>query len=133
MDDGSPGPDIPVYQATPGFRMTVVSTGQLPEFPTGAVVETGAGAVLAAPDEHTLAVPDSVALWQARAVLAAHGLLEDASAAVTASGDPVLRVVWEYGNYISRNSPGLGALGAALGLNEAQIDALFVAAAGLTA
>lgn len=52
---------------------------------------------------------------------------------MTASGDPVLRVVWEYGNYISRNSPGLGALGAALGLNEAQIDALFVAAAGLTA
>lgn len=78
-------------------------------------------------------VPESVALWQARAILAQQGLLDNANAAVAASDDPVLKAVWEYGNHISRSSPGLIALGATLGMSDAQIDALFVAAGALVA
>lgn len=78
-------------------------------------------------------MPETIALWQARAILGVQGLLDDANAAVAASGDATLKAVWEYGNYISRSSPGLAALAGALGLSSDDVDALFVAADALTA
>lgn len=78
-------------------------------------------------------VPAQIALWQARAVLERRGLLAAANSAVTLAGDEVLRAVWEYGNVISRSSPGLAALASALGLSGADVDALFREAAALDA
>lgn len=75
-----------------------------------------------------LPVPESIALWQARAALAAAGLLEGAQAAIEKAG-PVVAAAWEYGNTISRSSPTIAALGAALGLDERSIDNLFRQAA----
>jgi hypothetical protein len=76
--------------------------------------------------------PPEVALWQARAALAAHGLIDAANAAVAASGNPALKAAWEYGNIIRRESPAIATLGAALSLDAAAIDALFIEAAALT-
>lgn len=78
-------------------------------------------------------VPVQIALWQARAVLERHNLLAAANSAVTLAGDEVLRAVWEYGNVISRSSPGLAALANALGLSGADVDELFREAASLEA
>ncbi len=78
-------------------------------------------------------VPAQIALWQARAVLERRGLLTAANSAVALAGDDVLRAVWEYGNVISRSSPGLAGLASALGLSGADVDALFREAASLEA
>lgn len=81
----------------------------------------------------TAPVPESVQMWQARVALKAAGLFEAADTAVKASGNVPLLTAWEYGNTISRGSPGMAALGAALGLAGAQIDELFRQAATVTA
>ena len=104
--------------------------------PAGAGVEIGwlwDGAAFAPPPPPAPPVPAQVALWQARAVLAQQGLLDAASAAVAASGNPVLKAVWEYGNVITRASPGLALLAGALELTSEQVDDLFRAAAALEA
>ncbi|MDB5596300.1 MAG: hypothetical protein JWM36_3261 [Hyphomicrobiales bacterium] len=87
----------------------------------------------AAPVAIPQVVPVQVALWQARAILGQQGMLEGADAAVQASGDPLLQAVWQYGNFITRASPGVAALGAILKISSAQIDGLFIAADALTA
>lgn len=91
------------------------------------------GAKFVPPPPPPPAVPAQVALWQARAVLDQMGLLATVNAAVAASESPALRAVWEYGNVITRDSPGLAALAEALGLTDAQVDDLFRAAAALEA
>lgn len=104
--------------------------------PAGGGVEIGwlwDGAEFAPPPPPAPPVPAQVALWQARAVLAQQGLLDAARAAVAASGNTVLKAVWEYGNVITRDSPGLADLAAALGLTDEQVDNLFRAAAVLKA
>lgn len=104
--------------------------------PAGGGVEIGwlwDGAEFAPPPPPAPPVPAQVALWQARAVLAQQGLLDAARAAVAASGNTVLKAVWEYGNVITRASPGLALLAGALDLTEAQVDDLFRAAAALEA
>lgn len=70
----------------------------------------------------------SVKMWQAKAALALVGKLEAANAAVAAANNPALSIAWEYASDLSRSSPGLAAMAQAIGLNEADVDALFVAA-----
>jgi hypothetical protein len=78
-------------------------------------------------------VPASIPLWAARVVLQQSGMLDQANAAITASGNTALIAVWEYGNYIERSSLSIETLGAALGgLTYAQIDQLFIDAGNLT-
>lgn len=77
-------------------------------------------------------VPQSVAMWQARAAIATAGLTDKIQAAVTASGNQAFIAAWEYDTMVSRQSPMIAALGTAIGLTSAQIDALFVSAAALT-
>jgi len=81
----------------------------------------------------TQPIPFEIALRQARAILAQRGLLDQANAAVEAANDPTLSAIWEYGNNIRRASPALIRLAAELNLGDPQVDALFVAAAELTA
>jgi len=80
-----------------------------------------------------LPAPFEIALWQARAILAQHGLLDQANVAVESANDPTLTAIWEYGNTIRRASPALIRLARALNLDDPQLDALFLAAAELTA
>ncbi len=75
-------------------------------------------------------VPQVVTNYQARAALIAAGLFEQVDTAVKAggAGTPAYQA-WEYANQVYRNSPLIIGLGEALGIDAAQIDALFVAAA----
>lgn len=77
-------------------------------------------------------VPPQVPMWAVRTVLQNDGLFDQAQALVEASTDNALKNVWEYGNDALRSSLAINALGAALGLTQAQIDQMFIAAASLT-
>ena len=81
-------------------------------------------------DEPPPAVPASVPLWAVRVILAERGLLEQANAAIAASDNPAVQVIWEYGNTIDRNSPALISLAETLGVAD-ELDALFIEAAEL--
>ena len=62
--------------------------------------------------------------------LLAAGLLPTVTAAVAAA-DAVAQIEWEYAQEVRRYWPTLLALQGAVGLSDAQLDALFVAAAAL--
>ena len=55
-------------------------------------------------------------------------LLTAVEAAIYASGDDALIVSWEYATEWRRNDPAINAIGAALGLTDTDIDALFTRA-----
>ena len=124
---------VPVYAAQAGFHLSLFWSGPTPPtFPAGNLATSSPVDIVGTPVV-VPPVPQQVALWQARAVLAAQNLLTAADAAVAATNDPVLTNVWQYGNFISHDSPNIAKLGAVLGLTSAQIDALFVAADAITA
>ena len=77
-----------------------------------------------------VAVPRSIPMHAARITLRRHGLLAAANAAAQAAGGEVLDA-WEYAPSIARSSPTMKGVQAALGLSEADVDALFVAATDL--
>ena len=76
------------------------------------------------------AVPTSISPAQARLALLHAGLLDQVEAAV-AAGDRATQIAWEMATVIERSSPTVVALSAALGLTDAQLDALFTTAAGI--
>jgi hypothetical protein len=73
-------------------------------------------------------VPHVVDMWQARAALRDAGKLTAANLAISSQGYEV-RDAWEYGNTVRRDAPVIAAMGAALGLSDADIDNLFRLAA----
>lgn len=79
-------------------------------------------------------IPQEVTAFQARAALAGAGLLSVVTAHMAAlPADDVSRIAWEYAGGFKRTSPTIAALAPVLGLSDAQIDALFVAAAQIDA
>jgi hypothetical protein len=72
----------------------------------------------------------SVTPRQARLALLAAGLLDQATAAVTAAGGATL-ITWEYATEFLRSDPLIISIGSSLNLTSAQIDALFAQAATL--
>ena len=80
-------------------------------------------------------VPTAVTLRQARLALLQIGKLDAVSAALAAIPDPAQRtaaqIEWEYATVIERNSLLVAGLSAGLGLTDADLDALFIAAAKL--
>jgi hypothetical protein len=77
-------------------------------------------------------VPDTVALWQAKAALSAAGLLTQADAAIAAANNSVLTLFWATAANLDRASPTLATLAGALNLSSAQVDQLFIQAAGVS-
>lgn len=77
-------------------------------------------------------VPSIVQMRQARLALLSVGLLDDVDAAIAGIADPVARhaaqIEWEYAATVPRNGSLLKQLAPALGLSEAKLDALFIAA-----
>jgi hypothetical protein len=77
-------------------------------------------------------VPAEVPMWAIRAVLDLEGLTPAINAILAQIPEPqktiVLRV-WEYGNYIRRDSPTIAQLTAALGKTDAQVNDYFRLAA----
>jgi len=75
-------------------------------------------------------VPASVTNAQLRRALLAQNLLDQVDAAIQQIGGDAL-IQWEYGNPFMRFDPLVVQMGGALGKTEADIDALFKAAAAL--
>jgi hypothetical protein len=73
-------------------------------------------------------VPQVVTPRQARIALLAAGHLDAVEAAIAAAPRAV-QIDWEYAIEIRRDNPVIAAMAATIGLTEAQIDALFIAAA----
>ena len=78
-------------------------------------------------------IPQSVSMFQCKAALLQVGLLDAASAAVAGSGNPFIILAWAEGTEMQRASPSLAALAPLLGLDDEALDALFIAAAQITA
>jgi hypothetical protein len=89
---------------------------------------TAAQAALQAFDPDAPAMPASVKMWQAKAALAAAGKLDAANAAVTGSNNQAIILAWEYAPDLNRNTAAVAAIGQAIGLDAAALDALFIAA-----
>ena len=79
-------------------------------------------------------VPGAVTMRQARIALYGAGLLSSVDTAIDALAEPtktLARIEWEYSNELQRGNALVAALTPALGLTDAQVDALFVQAATL--
>ena len=76
----------------------------------------------------------SVSRFQARAALLNAGLLDQVEAMMAAPETPTLaRLAWADAQEFLRESPTVLSMGAALGLDSAQLDALFAEAATINA
>lgn len=98
---------------------------------TGAGFEVRSGADYIAPPTPSVS---SVTPRQARLALLGAGKLaavEAALAAMTGAQGEAARITWEFATEVRRDDPLIAALGPVLNLTGAQIDALFVTAAGL--
>lgn len=91
------------------------------------------GVWTAPPDPEAVpVVPQIVTMRQARLALLGAGLLDDVETALSgmdgAQGQAA-KIEWEYSQEVHRSKPFVQMLGAAIGLTEAQVDELFIAAA----
>jgi hypothetical protein len=96
---------------------------------TAADRDTAIAAFFAA---HPTSAPATVAMWKAKAALAAAGLLAQVDAAVAAQPQAV-QLAWEYATELHRDSSTLAAMAATIGLSAAQIDELFRQASAVAA
>jgi len=79
-------------------------------------------------------IPASVTRFQALATLAAGGYLDTVHTYIDAlPRSNITRLAFENATDWERNSPTVNALASMLGLNDAQIDALFVTASNISA
>lgn len=79
-------------------------------------------------------VPQAVTMRQARLALLGAGLLSQVDAAIASLPGPQkesAQIEWEYAAVVQRNSGLVPAMAQALGMTEAQIDDLFIAAEAL--
>ena len=93
----------------------------------------GAGHLVIVPEP--VIVPEEVPLWAFRSVVVNAGLMPVVLAAINGIEDEDEKATtlnfWEYGNYVSRNSPTLLALAPSTGLTSEQIDQAFITASTL--
>ncbi len=79
-------------------------------------------------------VPQSITPFQAKAAILNNGLMP---AVTTLMADPstpaITSLAWEEASEFRRDSPTISAMAAALGLNDAQIDQMFIDGAKITA
>lgn len=97
-------------------------------------VERGWNAVALTPEELQARIPLAVSMRQARLALLGAGLLSQVNSALAAMGGvegDAARIEWEYATEVSRTSPLVANLTAALGLTNSQLDELFTAASTL--
>ena len=92
------------------------------------------GANFTAPFSPPIPVPSIVTMRQARLALLAAGHLSKIDAALAALPSPqkeAAQIEWEYATEVRRNSDLVKGIGAAVGLDAAALDALFIAGAKL--
>lgn len=92
------------------------------------------GAAFHAPAPPPPVVPEAISMRQARLALLGAGLLGAVDAAIAALPSPMrdaAQIEWEYATEVRRDSALIAQLGPALGLDDAQVDALFVTAGAM--
>ena len=126
---------IDPLQALPGRGTTVappaLEGGQVARW-AGSTWEVLPGRPVVVPP--ALAVPSAVTMRQARLALLGAGVLAGVEAAINALPSPqkeAARIEWEYATEVQRSSGLVPMMGAALGLDDAALDALFIEAAAL--
>lgn len=85
-------------------------------------------------ENYKAGIPTSVTMRQARLALLGAGLLASVDAAIDSLHSPQkesARIEWEYATEVQRSSGLVPMMGAALGLDDAALDALFIEAEGL--
>jgi hypothetical protein len=93
-----------------------------------------AGGVPDIEPERPVPVPSPVSRFQARAALHIAGRLAEVEALMQSPSTPMLaRLAWQDAIEFRRESPTVAAMGAALGMSDADIDALFVSASEIEA
>lgn len=101
---------------------------------TGTIGDSVVDGVIVPAPAPPVPVPQSVTMRQARLALHAANLLSGVNAAIAAMDEPAktaANIEWEYSNTVERNKPFVQQLGAALNLDSAALDALFIEAAKL--
>lgn len=76
-------------------------------------------------------IPKVVTMRQARLALNAAGKLAAVEAAINGMSEPAktnTRIWWDYSSTVERHQPLVAQLGAAIGLDSAGVDQLFIAA-----
>jgi hypothetical protein len=89
------------------------------------------GENLTPPPPEPPVVPSAVTMRQARLALLGAGLLDDIDAAINGLPSPqkeAARIQWEYSQEVQRHHGLVASLAPALGLTDAQTDALFLQA-----
>lgn len=82
----------------------------------------------------TVSVPESVSRFQARAALHLAGFLPAVEIIMAdPQTDALARMAWQDAQEFRRHSPTVNALAMALGMDDAQLDTLFVTAGGIEA
>ena len=79
-------------------------------------------------------IPQEVTMRQARLALLDAGLLSSVQTAINSLQEPAktkAQIEWDYSNALQRDNSFVSVLGSALGLNEAALDNLFIAASKL--
>jgi hypothetical protein len=80
------------------------------------------------------AVPQVVSKFQAKAALRGAGLLSQVETLMAdPAADPLAVLAWTEAQEFRRSSPTVAGMAAALGLDDAALDALFTTAAGIEA
>lgn len=100
----------------------------------GKVIEADADGFPVAVDPPPPGPPQVVSRFQARAALHLAGLLDQVEALMAdPQTDPLARLAWTDAQEFRRTSPTLVAMASALSLTDAQLDQLFITAAGIEA
>ncbi len=124
------------HQIQAGVVINTIVVNNITDLPdlieatTGGIGWLWDGTTLTAPPSPPTPVPTSVTMRQARLALLAAGLLDSVETAITAAG-VAAKIEWDYATEVQRSSGLVPAMATALGMTEAQIDALFVAASTL--
>jgi hypothetical protein len=126
-----------IYKDEPALAVALVdlqSLGEVRRLPATFNARSWAGAVFAhAPycrDQRSrpAPIPHEVPMWAIRAVLDLAGLTESVDASLAQLPEPAKTIaqrVWEYGNYIRRDSPTIAQLTVALDKTDAEVDDYF--------
>jgi len=92
------------------------------------------GTTYTAPPIKPPVIPQVVSMRQARLALLSDGKLatvNQAIAAMTGVQGDAARIEWEFSSEVTRTQPLVLSMGQVLGLNSAQLDALFLAAVAI--
>lgn len=128
------------FKEIPGEDLPFTATANDPEehgrdiYARAVAGEFGAVAAYVAPPPLPPSVPTAVTMRQVRLALLNAGLLSRVSAAISALPSPrreAVEIEWEYSTTVARSGTLGSAFGPALGMTDAQVDALFVQAAKL--